>query len=170
MEQEFITSNEFLKTFEWRKLRQEVIIESNQRCSCCGIRPDINNEIYLCVDHILPRKSHPHLALDKSNLQVLCNECNHGKGNWDTTDWRVTQEFTITEDWLLTFTNNLAGLKKAQLAVLNLSWPVKKGWANEMIGMSITQEQKELFEMNLNTKAKYSGDQRKLKHKVNVIT
>ena len=40
------------------------------------------------VDHIKPRKKYPELALDKSNLQVLCEECNHGKGNWDETDWR----------------------------------------------------------------------------------
>ena len=40
------------------------------------------------VDHIKPRKLFPNLALDSSNLQVLCEVCNHGKGNWDMTDWR----------------------------------------------------------------------------------
>ena len=40
------------------------------------------------VDHIKPRKLFPHLALDVNNLQILCHECNHGKGNWDQTDWR----------------------------------------------------------------------------------
>lgn len=24
-----------------------------------------------------------------ANLQVLCNDCNHGKGFWDMTDWRA---------------------------------------------------------------------------------
>ncbi len=40
------------------------------------------------VDHIKPRRKYPELALSRSNLQVLCNLCNHGKGNWDETDWR----------------------------------------------------------------------------------
>ena len=44
--------------------------------------------IKLNVDHIKPRKKYPKLALDVDNLQVLCNECNHGKGNRDDTDWR----------------------------------------------------------------------------------
>lgn len=32
------------------------------------------------------------LALSLENLQVLCAECNHGKGNWDMTDWRTESE------------------------------------------------------------------------------
>lgn len=80
-------SDDFLQSYEWRRLRIEVIKEQGARCQCCGATPATDG-IVIHVDHIKPRKTHPHLALVKSNLQVLCNVCNHGKGNWDTTDWR----------------------------------------------------------------------------------
>ena len=40
------------------------------------------------VDHIKPKSTHPHLALVKSNMQVLCEDCNMGKSNRDATDFR----------------------------------------------------------------------------------
>jgi 5-methylcytosine-specific restriction endonuclease McrA len=52
------------------------------------------------VDHIKPRKLFPHLALSLDNLQTLCSPCNHGKGNWDMTDWRdaePTQEVQLKD-------------------------------------------------------------------------
>jgi hypothetical protein len=82
----FAVSHEFLLSYEWRKLRMEVIKERGARCECCGSTP--KDGIRINVDHIKPRRKFPHLALAKTNLQVLCEDCNHGKGNWDETDWR----------------------------------------------------------------------------------
>ena len=56
------------------------------RCMCCGATPA--GGAVMNVDHIKPRKLFPDLALDINNLQILCHDCNHGKGNWDQTDWR----------------------------------------------------------------------------------
>jgi hypothetical protein len=42
----------------------------------------------LHVDHIKSRSKHPDLALEITNLQVLCADCNIGKSNTDETDWR----------------------------------------------------------------------------------
>lgn len=81
--------DEFLLTYEWRRLRMEVLKERGRRCECCGIVPSAENGAVVNVDHVKPRKLHPELALEKSNLQVLCDACNHGKGNWDETDWRT---------------------------------------------------------------------------------
>jgi 5-methylcytosine-specific restriction endonuclease McrA len=44
--------------------------------------------VVLHVDHIVPRYKAPHRSLDIENLQVLCRDCNIGKGAWDQTDWR----------------------------------------------------------------------------------
>lgn len=82
-----VASDEFLSSFAWRRLRMQVIKERGTRCECCGAVPT-DGVTVINVDHIKPRKTHPELSLVKSNLQVLCSLCNHGKGNWDTTDWR----------------------------------------------------------------------------------
>jgi 5-methylcytosine-specific restriction endonuclease McrA len=81
-----VTTTEFLSTYEWRKTRMVALKKYGARCQCCGATPATGAVIH--VDHIKPRKLFPHLALDVDNLQVLCHECNHGKGNWDQTDWR----------------------------------------------------------------------------------
>jgi hypothetical protein len=77
---------EFLESFEWRKLRMQALVKYGPRCMCCGASPQTGATMH--VDHIKPRLTHPELALALDNLQILCHECNHGKGNWDTTDWR----------------------------------------------------------------------------------
>lgn len=79
-------SDLFLSTFEWRKLRMEALKKHGATCQCCGASRLTGAVIH--VDHIKPRKYYPELALDINNLQVLCDVCNHGKGNWDETDWR----------------------------------------------------------------------------------
>lgn len=81
-----VTTTAFLDTYEWRKLRMEALKKYGPKCMCCGATPQTG--AVMNVDHIKPRKLWPSLALDISNLQILCHECNHGKGNWDQTDWR----------------------------------------------------------------------------------
>jgi len=79
-------SGEFLESYEWRKLRMEILLRDGARCACCGASRFEGRVMH--VDHIKPRRLFPSLALDPANLQVLCDLCNHGKGNWDQTDWR----------------------------------------------------------------------------------
>lgn len=77
----------FLASYEWRSLRMRVLVRRGARCECCGASP--RDGVRINVDHIKPRKLFPELALVESNLQVICEVCNHGKGNWDQTDWRA---------------------------------------------------------------------------------
>lgn len=81
-----VRSTEFLSTYAWRKVRMEALKKYGPVCQCCGASPA--SGAVMNVDHIKPRKLFPELALDLDNLQILCNPCNHGKGNWDDTDWR----------------------------------------------------------------------------------
>ena len=82
----FVQSNDFLSSPEWRRTRYDALKKNNGCCELCG-RSKMDG-IVLNVDHIKPRRKYPKLALNIDNLQVLCNECNHGKGNRDDTDWR----------------------------------------------------------------------------------
>lgn len=84
------SSAEFLDTYEWRRVRMVALKQYGPVCQCCGATPA--NGSVMHVDHIKPRKLFPQLALDVNNLQILCHECNHGKGNWDMTDWRTEPE------------------------------------------------------------------------------
>lgn len=85
--EKFTASDSFLESYEWRRVRMVVLKRDGARCACCGATPA--DGVRMNVDHIKPRKNFPELALDPRNLQVLCEVCNHGKGNWDQTDWRV---------------------------------------------------------------------------------
>ena len=79
-------SSAFLSSFEWKAVRMMALKKYGPVCQCCGATPATG--AVMNVDHIKPRKIFPQLALDVNNLQVLCGDCNAGKGNWDMTDWR----------------------------------------------------------------------------------
>lgn len=70
---------EFYSTREWRTLRWKIVSTSSGNCSVCG-RNNKNHGVILHVDHIKPRSKFPELELEQSNMQVLCADCNIGKG------------------------------------------------------------------------------------------
>lgn len=86
----FVVTDAFLESYEWRRVRMVALKRAGARCECCGATPA--DGVRMHVDHIKPRRVYPELALDPDNLQVLCEVCNHGKGNWDETDWRQKEE------------------------------------------------------------------------------
>lgn len=100
-----LTKEEFYKSWEWRTLRMEVLKEHGRACQCCGAEPGMKTAagepVRICVDHIKPLSKFWHLRLERKNLQVLCDECNQGKGNWDQTDFRPTNapdEWVVDDD------------------------------------------------------------------------
>ena len=61
-------------TPEWKALRRQALARDGGMCVRCGATERLQ------VDHIRPRSTHPHLALDLDNTQVLCIHCNSHKG------------------------------------------------------------------------------------------
>jgi len=71
-------ANIFYASTEWQRIRERFIMEQGRMCQECG--QPIRNDFDLRVDHIKPKNKFPELALDKSNLQILCHNCYSTKG------------------------------------------------------------------------------------------
>lgn len=82
----FRSSEEFYNCDAWRRVRYQALKLHGGACQLCGDRARVGAPLH--VDHIKPRSKFPDLALDITNLQILCEGCNVGKGASDTTDWR----------------------------------------------------------------------------------
>lgn len=72
---------EFYQCRAWRELRWKVLKENAAKyggkptCEMCK-----RNDVPMHCDHKKPRAYFPHLELSKDNLQILCADCNVGKG------------------------------------------------------------------------------------------
>lgn len=97
-----LSKESFYKSWEWRTLRMEVLKEYGRACQCCGAEPGMKtaagDPVRICVDHIKPLSKFWHLRLQRTNLQVLCDECNQGKGAWDQTDFRKQE---APDEWII---------------------------------------------------------------------
>lgn len=88
------TGDALLASPEWKALRRRVLAVYGMKCMCCGHVP--RNPSQINIDHVKPRKYYPEMALEESNLQVLCARCNRKKGNGDT-DYRKHPAAGITD-------------------------------------------------------------------------
>lgn len=91
IEEEWVLDSGFYHGRKWRTCRYATLLQQGNWCRCCGRRPP---DVELHVDHIEPRSLAPERAWDLSNLQVLCRDCNLGKGNGDVVDWRGAKALT----------------------------------------------------------------------------
>ena len=71
----FVLSDNFYNSTDWRHLRAKFFKKNPKYCKNCGKSSNLQ------VDHIKPRSKFPELALEYSNLQILCQRCNSSKGN-----------------------------------------------------------------------------------------
>jgi 5-methylcytosine-specific restriction endonuclease McrA len=77
---------DFYASWEWKRLSFDVKQTRGRVCECCGARAPA---VKIITDHIKPLRKYWHLRLDRTNLQVLCDDCNMGKGSRDETDFRT---------------------------------------------------------------------------------
>ena len=81
----------FYNTMAWKKARREALrIQRNAYsfpfnfCEDCGITGNHTDSygmpVVMSVDHIKCRRDNEDLALEQSNLTVLCMPCNEAKG------------------------------------------------------------------------------------------
>jgi 5-methylcytosine-specific restriction endonuclease McrA len=81
----------FRAAWEWKRLSYEARQKADWKCQAWGCHADGKKGAKIVCDHIRPIRSAEGWArrLDPNNLQVLCNDCNMGKGSWDQTDFRT---------------------------------------------------------------------------------
>lgn len=65
----------FYVSTAWKKLRLEVLEEQNNECQMCKAKG--RYRAATTVHHIKHVKEFPWLALTKSNLMCVCNECHN---------------------------------------------------------------------------------------------
>lgn len=91
---------EFYSSAPWLKLRMQVIKESNFECQLCRAKGEVVTDTgetddtgkkkrVLSVHHIQELRKRPDLALTRSNLICICDECHYQihhpshKKKWD---------------------------------------------------------------------------------------
>ena len=87
-----IKKDSFYSSLAWKVCRAWAIETMGQTCAMCGRSPKTHG-VAIHVDHIKPRSKFPELAFDKNNLQILCDDCNIGKLNRFSTDYRMKEQY-----------------------------------------------------------------------------
>lgn len=85
----------FYASAAWRALRYRALAANAKRhggvaeCDLCHARAAPGRP--LDADHIQPLSRDWSRRLDPTNVQILCRDCNFGKGNRDDFDFRSTR-------------------------------------------------------------------------------
>ena len=67
----------FYTSKAWHRIRQKALMRDQHRCVNCGV--SVRGKGQARVDHILPRRKYPELALHLPNLRVLCLPCDNAR-------------------------------------------------------------------------------------------
>ncbi|KGR88715.1 HNH endonuclease [Lysinibacillus odysseyi] len=91
----------FYKSKEWRTLRERILKEQNYECQECkrlGLVKlhDPTKHKSLDIDHVNEIETHPELALEPSNLRVLCiphHNAKHGRYQRKPNKWEADERW-----------------------------------------------------------------------------
>ena len=74
---------------QWKAIRLKALRRDDYRCQECDAHclGKKRNKPTPHVDHIIPRKESPKLALVLSNLRTLCASCHSKRSAMARTDW-----------------------------------------------------------------------------------
>lgn len=92
-----LLGNNFYKSRVWKTVRQRALKIYGTECHCCLSRGSKLEPLH--VDHIKPKSLYPNLALDITNLQILCKKCNEQRSNLHETDYRPELHKKFAEDY-----------------------------------------------------------------------
>ena len=107
----FIQSGELMKFYkskEWRALREIAMRRDNYECQHCRKKGLVTTKETLKrmgkrakmdVNHKLPVKTHPHLALELANLEYLCIDCHNIADGKDKMIRQHQPKFMNEERW-----------------------------------------------------------------------
>lgn len=76
----------FYDSWEWKRCRYAVMQDKRFACMSCGADRDDGAKIV--ADHIKPLRWYWNRRLDQENIQILCADCNMGKGSRSQADFR----------------------------------------------------------------------------------
>lgn len=80
-------------TADWKEWREQQLERQNWQCAWCSKQMKFGEKVHLAngdfalepqhptIDHVLPKSFFPELALEKSNLVMICYLCNKKKSN-----------------------------------------------------------------------------------------
>jgi len=82
----------FYSSRSWRALRYATLCKNREQYAAltCEVCKSTDGPFH--CDHIEPLSLNWHRRLDPTNVQVMCDDCNLGKGNRDQIDWREPVE------------------------------------------------------------------------------
>lgn len=80
----------FYDSWEWKRCRYDVMQGKRLSCMACGA--DRSDGVKIVADHIKPLRWYWNRRLDSKNIQILCQDCNMGKGSRSQSDFRSPSE------------------------------------------------------------------------------